>query len=133
MIFPVGIIANWLLKKGLDEKATGPVAWVIAIVILAIALGGGWALLKDSIIDEHMTGERADRAEQQLERQEQAQGRSDEQERRDEAVIDDLREGANDAARDDPEGAGSRVGPVTRSVHDRLREERQAERNPPGD
>lgn len=132
MIFPINLIAGWLLKKGMGDKS-GPLAWVIAVVVLALAAALGWQMLKGSIIDDHMTRERGERAEQQLERQEEAQGVDDALEDRDQAVTDELKEGAHDAAQADPDGAARPVGPVSRSVHDGLRQHRSPERQPPGD
>ena len=132
-MFIISTIAGWLLERGVSEKASGPVAWVIAISLAVAAVWGGWEILEGSIIEEHEVEERGKRAEQQLQRQEEAQARDDKREDRDRAAIDDLKEGANDAVRSDPEGAGAAVGPVSRSVHDRLREQRQAERDPPSD
>ena len=126
MFFPVNLIFNFLLGQGLKEKAAGPVAWVIAAVIAALAIWGAVAAYNSSVIDRYLLGERAEKAEKTIEQIEEAEGIDGELERRDDAFIEELEEGARNAATNDPEGAGSAVGPVTSNVHDSLRRGRNS-------
>ena len=112
------------LAPSVGAKFAKPLAWLLLAIAIAGIAFGGWQLLKNSIIDDHETAGRADAAEQQLGRQEAGDETDNALEDRDDENIDDLQEGARDAANSDPEGARAPVGPVSRSVHDRLREQR---------
>lgn len=90
MFFPVNLIFDFLLGQGLKEKAAGPVAWVIAAVIAALAIWGAIAAYNSSVIDRYLLGERAEKAEKTIEQIEEAEGIDAELEGRDDAFIDEL-------------------------------------------
>jgi cytoskeletal protein RodZ len=132
MPFPIGWIAGWLLKRtGLGETGAKVAAWVIAAVVLSIAAAIGWSLLKGAILDDYKTEQRAKSAEAALEQTNKADKADAKLEARDDAATDALEEGARNAASSDPEGAAEPVGPVSRNVHDGLRNNRRP--SPSGD
>lgn len=120
--FLIGIFTK---KLGASEKAAGPLAWVTAIVTAALFLWGAYEGWKALVIADHETEQRADEAEKTIEQMEEAEGVDEQLEDRDDGVIDDLEEGARNAAQDDPEGAADTSGPATTSVHDGLRNSRK--------
>lgn len=124
-MFPVGWIAGWLLKKGFSDRGARSLAWAFLIGVVLIAAALGWSMLKDSIIDEHETEQRAERAENTLEQTNQANAQDAQHEAADEAATAKLEEGARNAKAANPEAAGAPVGPVSNSVHDGLRNRRE--------
>ena len=124
MPFPISIVAGWLLKNGVDPKATGPLAWVLSIIVAIVAIILAISLYNAAVIDDYETEKRADEAEKTIEQIEEAEEQDERLRNRDDQTIDNATEGARNAATKDPEGAGKPVGPVTSSVHDSLREQR---------
>lgn len=125
MFFPVNIIFDFLLSRGMKEKTAGPVAYVAAAIAALLFLFGAYQAWKAVVISEHETEKRADEAEKTIRQIEEAEGTDEELRTRDGQVIDDLEEGARNAQSQDPGGAAEPSGPVSTSVHDGLRERRQ--------
>jgi len=125
-MFPVSLIAGALLKRTrLGQTAANIGGWAITIVVVLILIAIGWSMLKGSIIDKHDLETRAAHAEHGLEQTNKADAADEDLEARDDAATDKLEEEATNAAHSDPAGAAKPVGPVSRSVHDGLRNNRR--------
>jgi hypothetical protein len=133
MPFPINIITGWLVNAGMKEVKAGPVAWVIAGLIVLGAVLGAIKAYDAAVIDRHETERDLKRAKTVIERSEEAQGVDTELERRDDEFVGQLEEGARNAASNDPEGAARPVGPVSSDVHERLREQRERQSGSAGD
>lgn len=124
MPFPISLIFGWLTSKGVRDDRAGPIAWVIAALIVIMVLTAGYQGWKALVIADHETERDLDRAVTRIERMEEGDAVDRELERRDDQATEELKEGARNAANDDPEGAARPVGPVSSDVHDRLRDQR---------
>lgn len=125
MFFPVNLIFGWLIDRGMKDKTAGPVAWLITIVIAIVLAVGAYETWKAVVVNDADKERRLEAAEKTLEQVEEAEGVDGQLEDRDDAVIDDLEEGARNAAQNDPEGTANSSGPATTSVHDGLRDSRR--------
>ena len=123
MPFPVSLIFKLLTGSlGLSDAKAGPVAWVVAALLLIAAIVGGLEIYNASVIADHETEQRADKAEKTIEQIETAEGVDTELEESDDAVIDEMEDLNDDGTRTDPSRATTAVDPSTSAIHDRMRE-----------
>lgn len=125
----IGLIATGLMKAGVAEKLSRGLAWAITAIAGILLL----LFIVDAIGDSRETAIEKKRLEQTLENTGVADNADGGLEDRDDAVIDDLEDVIDDAADEDPEGAAAPVGPVSRDVHDSLRDTRRGQRRPASD
>lgn len=128
LLASIGAFLPGLLGKQVAEK-TAKVLGIIILAILFVAiLGLGKCAYDASVIEQHESADRAQKAERQLD----AERRADEQA---EATANELVEtkaeldaATAEAARRDPEGAAKQVGPVSQSYYDTLRQKKENRR-----
>lgn len=123
-MFIIAAITKFLLARKVSSSAAGPLAWAIALVGAALLAFGGWQLVKRSIIRQHDAEQRAEAAEEQLDRVFTADSVDDALENRDEADDDAVEGAIDDAVDQDPNEGRTATGPVTNAALDELRRQR---------
>jgi hypothetical protein len=126
----VGIIAKFLIARGLSEQRAGPASKALLIVMAVLAAFTGWQLVKHRIIANHDAKREAEVTARQLDRVHTAD--AVDKELQDKADIDSANVGKviDDAVDKDPAGGASPAGPVTNAAADELRRQRG---KPPSD
>lgn len=128
LIASIGAFLPGLFGKQVSEKVAKVLGFIALGLLLIAVLSLGKCAYDASIIEQHESADRAEKAERQLD----AERRADEEA---EATASELAETKADldaataeAARRDPEGAAKEVGPVSQSYYDTLRRQKENRR-----
>lgn len=121
LIMSIGAFLPGLFGKEVSQKVA-KVLGLVTLGLLALAvLSLGKCAYDASVIEQHESVDRAEKAEQQLEADRAADEQTAAQAQELADTQKELEQAQRDAAQRDPEGAAGTVGPVTDSYYDTLR------------
>jgi uncharacterized membrane protein len=122
LLMSIGAFLPGLLGKQVSQKVAKVLGIITLGLLLIAVLSLGKCAYDASVIEQHESTDRAEKAEKQLE----AERRADEEAAAQEAELAEtkaeLDAATAEAARRDPEGAAKPVGPVSQSYYDTLRQ-----------
>lgn len=128
LIMSIGAFLPGLFGKQVSQKVAKVLGFITLGLLLIAVLGLGKCAYDASIIEQHESADRAEKAEKQLEADRAADEATEDQTRELAETQQELEEAQAEAARNDPEGAAGPVGPVTDSYYDTLRKQKEARR-----
>jgi hypothetical protein len=122
----VGAIVKFLVARKVSTGWAHFLAWAAVIIAALLLIWAGWSLLKSTIITQHDAGQAAQQAQQQLNRQEDAD--LDQANRDEKRQLDDIKitEVTRNAIAANPTEAAKPVGPGTNAALDELRRRQEA-------
>jgi hypothetical protein len=125
LIVKLGVFVAGIFGQTVEARAAKVIGIVSAVVLAAALVIGGKALYDRHVIAQHEAAEKAKDMEAALKGERAANAEQAERDRASAEINAKLKKAAEDAAKADPTGAATPVGPTTKAYYDTLRKEKK--------